>query len=88
MADPVSVRPSWLKLSHYQDIELSGRGTVYSQTTLRAAEPFEKDLPFQMAIIELEERPRLTARIEGEPVTIGDADQVTHEADGVWFFCT
>ena len=89
MADPVSVRPPWLKLSHYQEIELSCRDTIYSQTTLHMeAEPFEKDLPFQMAIIELEEGPRLTARIEGEPVAIGDSVQVTREADGVWFFTT
>ena len=68
-------------------IELSGRGTVYSHTTLHAAaERFEKDLPFQMAIIKLEEGPRLTARIEGAPVAIGDSVQVAREAGGVWFF--
>ena len=39
-----------------------------------------------MAIIELEEGTRLTARIEDEPVAIGDSVQVTREADGVWFF--
>ena len=70
-----------------EEIELSGRGKVYSHTTLHAAaQPFEKDLPFQMAIIELEEGPRLTARIEGAPVAIGDSVQVAREADGVWFF--
>ena len=70
-----------------EEVVLSGRGTVYSQTTLHAAaEPFEKDLPFQMAIVELEEGPRLTARIEGEPVAIGDSVQAAREADGVWFF--
>ena len=70
-----------------EEIELSGRGKVYSHTTLHAAaEPFEKDLPFQMAIIELEEGPRLTVRIEGVPVAIGDSVQVAREADGVWFF--
>ena len=70
-----------------EEVVLSGRGTVYSQTTLHAAaEPFEKDLPFQMAIVELEEGPRLTARIEGELVAIGDSVQAAREADGVWFF--
>ena len=50
----------------FEEAALSGRGKVYSCTTLHAsAEPFEKDLPFQIAIIELEEGPRLTARIEG-----------------------
>ncbi len=82
-------RPSRSKCpqGEIEEIELSGRGTVYSHTTLHAAaEPFEKDLPFQMAIIELEEGPRLTARIEGEPAAIGDSVQAAREADGVWFF--
>jgi len=47
-------------------IELGGRGKVYTCTTLHAAaEPFEKDLPFQIAIVELDEGPRVTVRIEG-----------------------
>ena len=72
-----------------EEIELSGRGKVYSQTTLHvAAEPFEQDLPFQMAIIELEEGPRLTARIEGDPVAIGDEVRARRETEGVWFFTT
>ena len=82
-------RPSRAKCpqGEIEAIELTGRGTVYSHTTLHAAaEPFEKDLPFQMAIIELAEGPRLTARIEGEPVAIGDSVQAAREADGVWFF--
>ena len=70
-----------------EEIELSGRGKVYSQTTLHAAAaPFEKDLPFQMAIIELEEGPRLTARIEGEPAAIDDQLRAVRESDGIWFF--
>ena len=70
-----------------EEITLSGRGKVYSCTTLHAsAERFEKDLPFQMAIIELEEGPRLTARIEGDRVEIDDPVQQVAERDGVWFF--
>jgi len=38
-----------------------------------AAERFEKDLPFQIAIVDLEDGRRLTARITGPAVTIGDA---------------
>ncbi len=68
-------------------VTLSGNGTVYSHTTLHAAaEPFEKDLPFQIALIELDEGPRLTARIDGQAAAIGDAVRLTAQRDGVWFF--
>lgn len=67
--------------------ESSGRGTVYSQTTLHAAaEPFEKDLPFQIAIIELAGGFRLTARIRGPKVEIGDSVSEVEERDGVYYF--
>ena len=65
----------------------SGLGTVYSQTTLHAAaEPFEKDLPFQIAIIELAGGLRLTARIRGPKVEIGDSVSEVEERDGVYYF--
>ena len=67
--------------------ESSGQGTVYSQTTLyAAAEPFEKDLPFQIAIIELAGGLRLTARIRGPKVEIGDSVSEVEERDGVYYF--
>ena len=65
----------------------SGKGQVYSCTTLyAAAEPFEKDLPFQIAIIELEAGTRLTARITGASVGVGDSVTLVDERDGVQFF--
>jgi len=70
-----------------ESVEISGRGKVYSWTTLHtAAEAFEKDLPFQIAIIRLEGGPRLTARIEGGPVEIGDEVCFVRERDGAKFF--
>ena len=71
----------------FHPLQASGAGSVYSCTTLyAAAERFEKDLPFQIAIIELEEGPRLTARICGQAVHIGDAVKLAEERDGVCFF--
>lgn len=62
-------------------------GRVYSCTTLHAAaEPFEKDLPFQIAIVELDGGPRLTARIAGPKVDIGDPVRFVEMRDGVAFF--
>ena len=48
--------------------------TVYSVTTLHAAaEPFEAELPFQVAIVEMADGRRRAVRIEGPRVVIGDA---------------
>ena len=67
--------------------EASGRGRVYSCTTLHAAaERFEKDLPFQIAIVELDEGVRLTARIRGAGVDVDGAVRWVEERDGVHFF--
>ncbi|SFA75867.1 hypothetical protein SAMN05192575_101226 [Nocardioides alpinus] len=54
---------------------LSGVGTVYSFIVLhRTFHPaFEADLPFAIAVVDLEDGPRIAARIEGPPeaVSIG-----------------
>ena len=71
----------------FRPAEGSGRARVYSCTTLyAAAEVHEKDLPFQIAILELEEGARVSARITGPPVAIGDAVTLAGERDGVYFF--
>ncbi len=71
----------------FEELTLTGQGTVYSCTTLHAAAtPFEKDLPFQIAIIELQEGPRLTVRIEGQKVKIGDKVKQVTERNGVQVF--
>ena len=68
--------------------EATGKGTVYSCTTLyAAAEAFEKDLPFQIAIVELEGGgTRLTARIAGEKVDVGDSVKFVEQREGVFSF--
>lgn len=71
----------------FEAVEISGRGKVYTCTTLyAAAQPFEKDLPFQIAIVELDESPRLTVRIEGRRVAIDDPVHLVCEQDGTRFF--
>ena len=45
-------------------IEFSGRGTIYSHTTvLQAPSGFEKYAPYPIAIIKLDEGPRVTAQL-------------------------
>ena len=53
---------------------MARRGTVYTETVVHAApEAFAKEAPYQVAIVKLEEGGRITARIVGERVRIGDA---------------
>ena len=70
-------------------------GTVYTETVIySAAEAFASEVPFQTAIIALDansgpesNRPgRVTARIAGERVSIGDRVVEVESRDGVPFF--
>ncbi len=71
-------------------VQASGRGTVYSYTIVRrAANPaFAEDVPYVLAVIELEEGPHLSGNVVGiapEEVRIGMPveavfDHVTPEA--------
>lgn len=65
-------------------MDASGRGTVYSYSVnYRAPHPgFADDLPFVLAIVELEEGPRMMTNIvdcDPESVTIGMAVTVTFD---------
>lgn len=65
--------------------QAGGGGTVYSYTVVRqnGARPFRDELPYVVAIIELDEGPRLLSAIDGaDPsrVTIGARVQVSFRA--------
>jgi hypothetical protein len=45
-------------------VEASGRGTVYSTTAINQRPPAE---PYNVALIDLEEGPRMMSRVEGIP---------------------
>jgi uncharacterized OB-fold protein len=50
-----------------------GSGIVYTETVVHSPTPqFANDVPYQLAIIELENARRLTGRIEGQRAIIGD----------------
>jgi len=63
-------------------------GSVYTETVVHAApERFASEAPYQVAIIELDGgEERVTARIEGTRVVIGDAVEETSGRDGIPFF--
>ena len=62
-------------------------GTIYTETLIYAApEQFVKDAPYQLVIVTLDEGKRLTARIIGDRVAIGDKVEQTESRDGIPFF--
>ena len=62
-------------------------GTVYTETVVYSApEAFVKDAPYQTAIVTLDGGGRLTARITGERVAIGDRVVQAETRDGVAYF--
>lgn len=63
------------------------KGVIYTETTVYAPpEQFAADAPYQLAIITLEDGKRLTARILGGRVSIGDAVELAENRNGISFF--
>jgi uncharacterized OB-fold protein len=62
-------------------------GTIYTETMIHAApEQFVKDAPYQLVLVTLEDGKRLTARIDGARVEIGDQVVEAASRDGIPFF--
>jgi uncharacterized OB-fold protein len=62
-------------------------GIVYTHTVIYSApEAFTKDAPYQIAIVSLEGGGRVTGRILGERVAIGDRVAEVEERGGVPYF--
>lgn len=60
--------------------QVSGRARIYALTVVhRAAQPFREDLPYVVALVDLEEGPRMMTRIladNPDALRIGDAVEV------------
>ena len=62
-------------------------GTVYTETIVHSApEAFLIDAPYQLAIIELDGGGRVTARLAGPRVAIGDRVAHVEDRNGVPYF--
>jgi hypothetical protein len=63
------------------------KGTIYTETVVYAApSAFTKEAPYQLVIVMLDEGGRVTGRVEGERVAIGDSVELIEERGGVpWF---
>ena len=62
-------------------------GVVYTETVVHAAPAeFVAEAPYQLAIVALDSGGRLTARITGDRVKIGDKVQLAESRGGIEFF--
>jgi len=62
-------------------------GTVYTETVVWSPPAqYVNDAPYQLAIIEREEGGRVTGRILGDRVQIGDRVDLVEERNGVPYF--
>lgn len=63
------------------------KGVIYTESVVHAApEPLVAEAPYQIAIVLLENGGRVTSRIRGERVAIGDDVEFVEEKGGVQFF--
>lgn len=61
--------------------------TVYTETVVWSpTEQYANDVPYQLVILELGEGKRLTARILGDRVSIGDTVEFVEERAGVAYY--
>ena len=61
--------------------------TVYTETVVHLAAPaFQAEVPYQVAIITREDGSRVTGRIEGERVVIGDRGRDAGSRQGIPVF--
>jgi uncharacterized OB-fold protein len=69
------------------DMTNPGPGIVYTETIVHAApEQFVADAPYQLAIITLDSGGRLTGRIDGARVAIGDRVAFIENRNGIPYF--
>lgn len=62
-------------------------GVVYTETVVHSApEQFVNEAPYQIAIVSLGNGSKLTGRIRGQTVHIGDAVEFIERVDGVPHF--
>ena len=76
--------------TNFRDDEASGKGHIYSHTTIRVApDAYREQAPYDVCIIEFTPELRVTARIRGaEPGTVKIGDKVIYDSvdeNGYWF---
>lgn len=83
---PKAVCPNCGKKESIEWVRLSGKGKIYSYTIIRQvidnSESFNKDIPFIIALVELDEGPRIYSNVinaTADSASIGDRVEVIFE---------
>ncbi len=64
-----------------------GAGVVYTETIVYSApQAFVNEAPYQIAIVTLADGGRITARVKGNTVAVGDRVDFAGFRDGIPFF--
>ena len=72
---------------HLVETEHTGTGIIYSYTTIRvAAGKYESQLPYIVALVELDGGLRVTARLEGEQASIGQRVKLNRVEESIYWF--
>lgn len=78
---PRSICPECRRIGKLESYELDGKGEIVSYTKVRVPpEGFEDETPYILAIVELEEGPRITGQIADvnpEDIEVGDKVEAT-----------
>ena len=62
-------------------------GIIYTETVVWSPPPqYANDAPYQLALVDVDGAARITARITGDRVIIGDRVELAETRDGVPFF--
>lgn len=70
-----------------EERKLSGKGEIYSFTNIYAApKPFNKDAPYYVVLVDLEEGLRVTARYSGEEIGIGEKVVIDYIDERAYYF--
>ncbi|MEW9674063.1 Zn-ribbon domain-containing OB-fold protein [Ammoniphilus sp. 3BR4] len=67
--------------------KLQGAGSIYSYTTIRVAGgKYASQLPYTVALVELDEGLRVTARLEGDQASIGQRVKLNRVEESIYWF--
>ena len=87
--DDVDICPSCLEVTPTRKIEVNGTGKIYSFSRVHVApEEFKNIVPYYLAIIDLDEGPRLMARLQtqdGDHVRIDAPVELVSQENGYVF---
>jgi len=87
--DDVDLCPACLQVTPTERIEVGGTGKIYSFSRVHVApEQFKNIVPYYLAIIDLDEGPRMMARLqtqEGDHVRIDAPVELVSSEDGYLF---